>query len=911
LRENSVKTRNENDIRELLLLQRDYNQKLSDYSTTYKLLMDSTTEYFDMLKSPLLNKNIRLSDGKIGYVTKMGVFRQYPSMSVYNDIVGKNGCPPAGYVQVQATILNDRVTTNPKLIVGRPMESGDSCGNEGKNVIASSTGTAGSHTYQGCYRLPPTSNALKYQDGLGSSATINSCKQLAHDTGNTVFALSSGGIGTSKCYIGNEFDDVEVNSESIENIISWETPANINCVYAKFNKAGQLTINGYKAGVISNIKTGLLFKIASGYMKDDVNYFVKKQITRTGNAIEFKTLADSTNNILGSSSKSISVEWIGYFKPTTTGEWTFYLKTDDCSFMWIGDAAKSNYSINNALVNNPRPHPPKEKNGKISLVKDVYYPIRIQFGQGQGPNFFKATVATPRGIVNDIGRYVYTTPEPFTSQLITPVSDSYDAQLWQSNPPQGNCDPLYGGNIVLEEATWGGNCNFVTGPNGQRYNISKGNVYDIVYNRLQDRNNSTYTVGDGLNGEDPALGCAKNFNATYRCGEGASKTINILNEAGGSVASFDCNSEKTKCNSYKLVLNNNGNLVVYQGKAHIWNTNTINKIGVVNEERKAINGKYKRNYLNPGEVLEDGEFLGSESGTCFLQMVKGRGLVLMYSKSNCSLIQGNTYGTKNMPDSLTMATYTIPENDMTNFNKTAYITKDGILREYDSTLLSRSKNYIQVGNYKLDGTNLSSMKGDIASCQTECNKNENCDGFIYENGTCNLRNTQNMYPTVNRYLDTNYTLYKRLDDVTNNSSCSKGVVQTTTGIYSGYTKGDNVNIDDSCGLSEFNKELKSQLDIKINNLQSIVNNINEKINKLSETDKKLLEKQGFNQKNINDNIVANKTTQEKYLGLKPTIVTAKGMESNSEDDMLSKSYYHILWSILAIMIVIGGIKMAK
>jgi hypothetical protein len=154
-------------------------------------------------------------------------------------------------------------------------------------------------------------------------------------------------------------------------------------------------------------------------------------------------------------------------------------------------------------------------------------------------------------------------------------------------------------------------------------------------------------------------------------------------------------------------------------------------------------------------------------------------------------------------------------------------------------------------------------------------------------------------------------MYKRINNVKNNSSCSKSIVQTTTGMYSGYTKGDTVNIDESCGLAAFNKELKGQLDMKINNLQAIVNKINEKVNKLSETDKKILEQQGFNQDSINKNIMAIGLTQQKYLGLKPTLETAKGMEDNSETDMLSKSYYHILWSILAIMIVIGGIKMSK
>ena len=51
--------------------------------------------------------------------------------------------------------------------------------------------------------------------------------------------------------------------------------------------------------------------------------------------------------------------------------------------------------------------------------------------------------------------------------------------------------------------------------------------------------------------------------------------------------------------------------------------------------------------------------------------------------------------------------------------------------------------------------------------------------------------------------------------------------------------------------------------------------------------------------------------QEKYLGSKPELETASGMVDNSENVMLSKTYYHILWSILAIILVVGGIKMSR
>jgi hypothetical protein len=77
-----------------------------------------------------------------------------------------------------------------------------------------------------------------------------------------------------------------------------------------------------------------------------------------------------------------SIEYKGYFLATYTGTHTFYLNSDDGSFMWIGPTALSGFTTANALVQNGGLHPPTEVNATISLVAGTYYPIRIQFGNG-------------------------------------------------------------------------------------------------------------------------------------------------------------------------------------------------------------------------------------------------------------------------------------------------------------------------------------------------------------------------------------------------------------------------------------------------------------------------------------------------------------------------------------------------
>jgi hypothetical protein len=77
-----------------------------------------------------------------------------------------------------------------------------------------------------------------------------------------------------------------------------------------------------------------------------------------------------------------SIQYKGYFLATYTGTHTFYLNSDDGSYLWIGLTALSGYTTSNALVQNGGLHALSEVSATISLVAGTYYPIRIQFGNG-------------------------------------------------------------------------------------------------------------------------------------------------------------------------------------------------------------------------------------------------------------------------------------------------------------------------------------------------------------------------------------------------------------------------------------------------------------------------------------------------------------------------------------------------
>ena len=140
---------------------------------------------------------------------------------------------------------------------------------------------------------------------------------------------------------------------------------------------------------------GLQYTVYNGYMNDIVNYFSTATLYTSsttgpnkGLILNIPSVDIGTNNCVKNNvTESVSVQWLGYFKSNYTGTWTFYLNSDDCSYLWVGENALSGYTTNNTVVKFPDRHamnPQNEKSGTINLANSTYYPIRIQLGQNLG-----------------------------------------------------------------------------------------------------------------------------------------------------------------------------------------------------------------------------------------------------------------------------------------------------------------------------------------------------------------------------------------------------------------------------------------------------------------------------------------------------------------------------------------------
>jgi hypothetical protein len=88
-----------------------------------------------------------------------------------------------------------------------------------------------------------------------------------------------------------------------------------------------------------------------------------------------------------------SVECTGFFYAPVGGTYTFYLLSDDNSYLWIGATATSGYTTSNTLLSGAG-----ERSATLSLTGGTYNPFRLQYGDGGGGEYIMFTFAPPSGI---------------------------------------------------------------------------------------------------------------------------------------------------------------------------------------------------------------------------------------------------------------------------------------------------------------------------------------------------------------------------------------------------------------------------------------------------------------------------------------------------------------------------------
>jgi len=216
---------------------------------------------------------------------------------------------------------------------------------------------------------------------------------------NNILNVSSNTIITnnlsinSLLYSGNTYinssltlnNNLYVSNNSIFNIVTNNSTlyvndnSNINNLYYFYNLPG------------------LIYTVYSGDANDNVNFYKTAPILYTGTVLNMSNISTATNNNMNTNSQNFSVEWLGYFYAPLSGIYTFTSASDDGSYLWLGDIALNGYSTGNALINNGGYHGVNTVSNNINLNAGIYYPLRIQFFQGGGPNDLQFSFIPPNG----------------------------------------------------------------------------------------------------------------------------------------------------------------------------------------------------------------------------------------------------------------------------------------------------------------------------------------------------------------------------------------------------------------------------------------------------------------------------------------------------------------------------------
>jgi hypothetical protein len=438
-------------------------------------------------------------------------------------------------------------------------------------------------------------------------------------------------------------------------------------------------------------------------------------------------------------------------------------------------------------------------------------------------------------------------------------------------------------------------------------------------------------------------GCPIGYTSSYRCGDSDSnKTVNISSDGDGAwlkTAIYDCNSESNKCLDVKLILSDSGYIQIQQGKDfYNVNTNRIPATAIAMDKYKYDKGIFKRNYLAPGDILPavddltnvGNSFVGSQSGKCRLVLFRNANtfqLLLMYSILNCEKNSLEDYiGLNPTGDSTGIsdyAIYSVPNIESGEVGQVAYISNDLQIRPYPAAMLSNGgTNYFSVGNYSstdpLIGENnkpINLQNATLEQCKDECTNNNKCYGFSYNSktktGTLYGENMFGANPDGKRIFNEDLELFIRSKLLDNNISCSKKVNSITGEKWNSYIRGDPMSKDSLCQVADYIEDKRRSSALEGEKLNDIGTEMNTKLKDLTNQKEKLDNNMKFNIDRLSQQLSDYNEAQYELEHADKHNTNITAMDEDTYLRMQSENYQYLLWSILAILIIIYGIKNSR
>ena len=206
-------------------------------------------------------------------------------------------------------------------------------------------------------------------------------------TANADFSSVSGSFNTATLNGNGSFNITTIADNTTEGAQTFTVSVRTGSISGTILvTSGSVTVNDTSL-TASGDTAGLYRTTYTGYFADNPAFFATATVSSS--AVNLSPIGDGDPGF-----EPFSVQLLGYFKPTTTETHTFFLNSDDASFMWIGATAVTGFTTANALINNGGAHAAVEASGSIALTAGEYYPVRIQYGEGGGGDLLEFNYST-------------------------------------------------------------------------------------------------------------------------------------------------------------------------------------------------------------------------------------------------------------------------------------------------------------------------------------------------------------------------------------------------------------------------------------------------------------------------------------------------------------------------------------
>ena len=352
--------------------------------------------------------------------------------------------------------------------------------------------------------------------------------------------------------------------------------------------------------------------------------------------------------------------------------------------------------------------------------------------------------------------------------------------------------------------------------------------------------------------------------------------------------------------------------------------------------------------LYQGEYLVPGDVLYSKNGIFKMQFdhihktdhTSYTPSIGLYKRTNNGDFINKYKKEANLLDNDIISITSIPENDYgKNLGKMAFKDEKGNIFPYPESMfkntsndkytsINTNKNWSPIdektwaGKYlinRIDNKNETNM---LKYCSQLCNNNKNCQGVgIVEDKSnskyfCDLINDKNFI--INQLVTDSLIFYQNLlvrDPTLNtDSTCPNEAMEfISTKEWSLLALGNNMTSNTKCSLGrklepmdKLYKDAQEEVDVAANALKN-------KLNSLTDDQKNEYNKMGDNMKEVNKliNKYENYKKNIEDIGGIGKMGTLGGQIEDTHLDLMSNNYQYMIWTIIAIVIIIAAIKMTR